>query len=152
FEYDISKYANYGDGDAGKNTLAVRVDATRFEGWFYEGAGIYRHVWLNKLDPVHVAHWGTSVTSAPSDTEPKNAIVTVHVDIQNDAGDTRNVLVTSEIMDADGKSALASTADAASSIEGGSYKTLVQPCKLDGPHWWSPETPYLYTLVTTLKG
>src|SRR5215471_11151637 len=152
FEYDITKYANYGEGDAGKNTLVVRVDATRFEGWFYEGAGIYRHVWLNKLGPVHVSHWGTLVTTTPSDSEPQKATVTVHVDIQNDAGDPRNVLVTSEIMDADGKSAFASTADAASSIEGGSHKTFVQPCKLDRPHWWSPETPYLYTLVTTLKG
>ena len=59
FAYDITNYANCGDGAAGKNTLVVRVDATRFEGWFYEGAGIYRHVWLNKTEPVHVAHWGT---------------------------------------------------------------------------------------------
>ncbi len=46
FEYDISSSANYG----GKNELVVRVDASRSEGWFYEGAGIYRHVWLNTAD------------------------------------------------------------------------------------------------------
>ena len=45
FRCDITDTANCG----GKNVLAVRVDASQFEGWFYEGAGIYRHVWLEKL-------------------------------------------------------------------------------------------------------
>ena len=57
--YDISEYLNY-DGD---NVVAVRADATLQEGWFYEGAGIYRHVWLDKADPVHVAPFGTFVSS-----------------------------------------------------------------------------------------
>jgi len=52
FRFDISDYAAYG----GKNVLLVRADATLGEGWFYEGAGIYRHVWLTKTNPVHVAH------------------------------------------------------------------------------------------------
>ena len=45
--YDISNYLHYG----GENTLVVRADATQYEGWFYEGAGIYRHVWLNQYNP-----------------------------------------------------------------------------------------------------
>ncbi len=57
--YDISKFANYGE----KNELVVRVDASRFEGWFYEGAGIYRHVWLEKASPLHVAPDGVFVWS-----------------------------------------------------------------------------------------
>jgi beta-galactosidase len=57
--YDISKAAHYG----GVNTLAVHVDPTAQEGWWYEGGGIYRHVWLNVADPVHVAPWGTYVIS-----------------------------------------------------------------------------------------
>src|SRR5450432_1125197 len=48
FEYNISDYLNYG----GENVIAVRADATMEEGWFYEGAGIYRHVWLNKTNPL----------------------------------------------------------------------------------------------------
>ena len=59
FTYDISDYLNYG----GNNVIAVRVDASLEEGWFYEGAGIYRHVWLSKTAPLHVAHWGTFVTT-----------------------------------------------------------------------------------------
>ena len=49
-------------GDApGRNVLVVRVDASLDEGWFYEGAGIYRHVWLTKTAPVHIAQWGNYV-------------------------------------------------------------------------------------------
>ena len=55
--YDISEYLNYG----GENLVCVRADATLEEGWFYEGAGIYRHVWLCKSAPVHVVPFGTFV-------------------------------------------------------------------------------------------
>ncbi|HEY3243898.1 MAG TPA: hypothetical protein VGM03_11155 [Phycisphaerae bacterium] len=51
FWFDISDYANYG----GTNVLVVRADASQYEGWFYEGAGIYRHVWLTKTNSLHVA-------------------------------------------------------------------------------------------------
>ena len=69
--YDISEYLNYG----GDNLLTVRADASLEEGWFYEGAGIYRHVWLDITDNLHVAPFGTFVYSdlkAPFD----EAIVT----------------------------------------------------------------------------
>jgi beta-galactosidase len=59
FQYDITDYLNYGSD----NTIAVRVDVTMEEGWFYEGAGIYRHVWLTKTPQLHVAQYGTFVTS-----------------------------------------------------------------------------------------
>ena len=49
--YDITDVANCG----GRNILAVKVDASQTEGWFYEGAGIYRHVWLVKTAPGHAA-------------------------------------------------------------------------------------------------
>ncbi len=44
FQFDVSDFLDFG----GQNFLVVRVDATFGEGWFYEGAGIYRHVWLTK--------------------------------------------------------------------------------------------------------
>src|SRR3954468_12304766 len=54
FRYDLTDYLNYG----GSNVITVRVDAASWEGWWYEGAGIYRHVWLVKTDPLHVAPHG----------------------------------------------------------------------------------------------
>ena len=52
FYIDITPLARYGDDG---NTIAVRVDADAMEGWWYEGAGIYRHTWLVKRNPVHIA-------------------------------------------------------------------------------------------------
>ena len=48
--YDITDYINFGKD----NVVVVRADATQYEGWFYEGAGIYRHVWLNKYNNLHI--------------------------------------------------------------------------------------------------
>ena len=59
FREDITDVLHYG----GKNTVAVRVDATKSEGWFYEGAGIYRHVWLDKTGLVAIAPDGIFVES-----------------------------------------------------------------------------------------
>ncbi|HOC24427.1 MAG TPA: hypothetical protein PKJ13_03900, partial [bacterium] len=53
FSFDLTDYLRYGQ----RNTLVVRVDASHYEGWFYEGAGIYRHVWLHKYEPLHLAEY-----------------------------------------------------------------------------------------------
>ena len=54
FRYDVTDFANYG----GENTCCGARRRQPSEGWFYEGAGIYRHVWLTKTDPLHVAPLG----------------------------------------------------------------------------------------------
>lgn len=89
--YDISEYLNYG----GDNLICVRADASLEEGWFYEGAGIYRHVWLNKASKMNVAPFGTFVHAgfAKGKHQPyagqteipdlDNAIVTIETTVQN---------------------------------------------------------------------
>ena len=67
FREDITDVLHYG----GKNTIAVRVDATKIEGWFYEGAGIYRHVWLDKTAPVAIAPDGIFVQSEFENNVPQ---------------------------------------------------------------------------------
>ena len=92
FYFDATPYANPG----GTNVLVVRVDASRFEGWFYEGAGIYRHVWLTTANPVHVAEWGTYV--ATTSLAGSNATLTVQTDVTNQSGSaTANGSLTSTI-------------------------------------------------------
>ena len=58
FAVDISDVAYFGEKE---NVVAVKVEAKEFEGWWYEGAGIYRHVWLVKTAAVHVEQWGVFV-------------------------------------------------------------------------------------------
>src|SRR5580658_8122898 len=70
FRYDITDVANYG----GENVVAVRVDASKFEGWFYEGAGIYRHVWLEKTAPVAIVPDGIFVRSIFKHNTPNGSV------------------------------------------------------------------------------
>ena len=60
FAVDIGDFLDY---DGGPNVVTVRADASLGEGWFYEGAGIYRHVDLVSAEPVHIPQWGTVVRS-----------------------------------------------------------------------------------------
>jgi beta-galactosidase len=48
---DITPFARYGSD---LNVIAVQVDANAMEGWWYEGAGMYRHTWLVERNPVHI--------------------------------------------------------------------------------------------------
>ena len=75
FRYDITDVANCG----GKNIVAVQVDASQFEGWFYEGAGIYRHVWLVKTAPVAIAPDGVFVYSQFKNNVPEGP-ATIHIE------------------------------------------------------------------------
>jgi beta-galactosidase len=103
FSFDISQAVRFGDD----NVLAIRVDPRQFEGWWYEGAGIYRHVYLTALAPVHVAQWGTYVVSKVPDVEKGadgEANLTLQTTIQNSSSGTANCGVISEILGPDGSS------------------------------------------------
>ncbi|MGI8498108.1 MAG: beta-galactosidase GalA [Gemmatimonadaceae bacterium] len=144
FRYDITDYASYGE----RNVLVVRVDATGREGWFYEGAGIYRHVWLVKTPAVHVAHWGTCVTTPR--VKRDTATVAVTTDIDNDADREVSCRVVSTILDATGR-AIAVTRSGALRIAARTRGRVDHQLTVTSPRLWSPETPYLYTLVTTIE-
>jgi beta-galactosidase len=142
FGYDISDYVNFG----GKNTIAVRVDASLEEGWFYEGAGIYRHVWMTKTAPVHVARWGTYVTTEVGKSSAK---VNVAATIENDADATAKFAVTETIVGPDGKS-VANSAAKPFELGPGAKSEVPTSLKIGHPSLWSVETPTLYTMVTTI--
>ncbi len=74
FSFDVTDFATPG----GRNVLLVRVDATSSDGWFYEGAGIYRHVWLVKTNPVHVKQWGTFVSAK---VRPGEAALSIRTEV-----------------------------------------------------------------------
>ncbi len=143
FRYDVTDFLNYG----GKNVLVVRVDATEYEGWFYEGAGIYRHVWLVKTDPVHVAQWGTFVTS---EVRVGGATVMVATDVDNESDTVKVSRVTSTIFDAAGKQA-GTIHSAPSAVAPWGRRTFKHPIVLQNPALWSPDEPNMYRLVTEIE-
>ncbi|HMD87223.1 MAG TPA: beta-galactosidase GalA [Terriglobia bacterium] len=143
FAYDITDQANYG----GKNVLVVRVDSTVPEGWFYEGAGIYRHVWLVKTNPLHVPQWGTFVTS---EVKESGAVVTVKTEVANEADGDATCQVISTIVDQAGSEVASDRSDAVS-IPGWGHREVAQRLQVTNPGLWSIEQPNLYRLVTTIE-
>jgi beta-galactosidase len=144
FYFDATPYVNPG----GTNVLVVRVDANRFEGWFYEGAGIYRHVWLTTENPVHVAEWGTFV--ATTSLVGSNATLTVQTDVTNQSGTaTANGSLTATIYDASNHAV--ATITTAVSVPAGQDLVVTQTVAVANANLWSLQTPYLYKLVTTVS-
>jgi beta-galactosidase len=144
FYFDATPYANPG----GTNVLVVRVDASRFEGWFYEGAGIYRHVWLTTENPVHVAEWGTFV--ATTSLVGSNATLTVQTDVTNQSGTaTANGSLTSTIFDASNHAV--ATVTTAVSVPAGHDLVVTQTVAMANANLWSLNTPYMYNLATTVS-
>ena len=101
FRYNITDVANCG----GKNVITVKVDASKFEGWFYEGAGIYRHVWLEKSAQVAIAPDGIFVHTEFNDNVPQGpATVCIETRILNPPTNSADINITHELFDPNGKS------------------------------------------------
>ena len=143
--YDVTEYVNYG----GDNLICVRADASLEEGWFYEGAGIYRDVWLIKKGKVNVAPFGTFVYSDVSASSIKTT-VTVETEVHNSTLETQQVMVSNKLVDASGKE-VDWAAREIIEIKGKETVKVKQLMTLFEPHLWSPDDPYLYTVVTTIR-
>lgn len=146
FRCDITDVANFD----GKNTLVVRVDASQFEGWFYEGAGIYRHVWLVKTSPLAVAPDGTFVFSRfKNEAAQGPAEIHVQTRLHNSQNQSADATVNHRILDAAGKEVAA----ARQTIELNAWTNdeITQITRIATPQLWSPETPTLYKLITTIE-
>jgi len=140
--YDLSDVLRY--GNEGKNVILVKVDATQPEGWWYEGCGIYRHVWLVKTDRLHVARFGTYVTTPTiSDTE---ATVSIKTTLKNEFKTTKNVTLVSKIVNK--KGLVIDTKTSTLSISPLDQTEVSQTGTIEKPLLWSPETPNLYKILT----
>jgi beta-galactosidase len=140
----------------GRNTLVVRVDASLDEGWFYEGAGIYRHAWLIKTAPVHVAPFGTfvrselsGIQSQPGGSGTASAQLLISTEATNDTSAPASIVAVTQIADASGK-LLATTQSPAATIAPGDTLSLDASTTLPNAHLWSPDSPVLYSAITTL--
>jgi len=142
FRYDLTDYLHYG----GTNEIAVRVDATLEEGWFYEGAGIYRHVWLDRTAPLHIAPDGVAVTSELGAGE---ATVTARATIANDGVSPQTFDVEQTVVSWDGRT-LAHGAAQNLALDPGASGDFPVVLGIANPRLWSLEDPYLHTLVTVV--
>ena len=143
FSYDITDYLQYGR----MNFIVVRVDASLSEGWFYEGAGIYRHVWLLKYEPVHIPEYGVFVRS---EVEQGAARVTAETAIFNQSERDVTFELHSNIIDSQG-TVVGTTVTEAVELKSGEQVTLRQQLNVSKPNLWSLESPYLYTLESIVK-
>lgn len=141
FRYDITDFVNI-DGD---NVLAVRVDSTGREGWWYEGGGIYRNVWLELSDGVNIEQYGVHIIAEPN-LKTKTAEVTVETAIENKLFEDRRVRVEHTVVSPTGKEIAVTDAEIdISAWDIGKTKVNI---KLEDVALWDTENPMLYTMIT----
>ena len=141
--YDISNYLNYGK----ENVLVVRVDATQYEGWFYEGAGIYRHVWLNQYNSVHLDENPVFVhTTVQQDI----ATINIETGLQNESLSSSAVTVSAIVTNRDGR-IIGYTAQQKITLNINEKITVKQKIVVNKPRLWSLEDPYLYRVIPIVK-
>ncbi|SEV92400.1 beta-galactosidase [Chitinophaga sp. YR573] len=139
--YDITDFIRFNK----TNVLVVRADASQYEGWFYEGAGIYRHVWLNTTNNVHVAtEGGVYVHTAANKT------VTIETKVVNKNIHPANTSVYTVITDRSGKK-IAQGKEVPFTLAVNENKTIKQDLNIPAATLWSLENPYLYRAIAVVK-
>ena len=143
FRFDLTDFLNYG----AKNYIVARVDAAFGDGWFYEGAGIYRHVWLNKMDALHLGKWESVVRSTVSG---KSADLVLDAVVENQGSQPENATVSWKILDPSGK--IVATAEApAQQVAADGSATFSAKARIANPALWSTDEPNLYTAIVTVS-
>jgi len=143
FSFDLTDFLNYGT----KNYLMVRMDASFGDGWFYEGAGIYRHVWLTKMDALHIEQWESYVRA---EVKGNAATLNLGTVVHNRGTKPESCRVRWQILDAAGKT-VASADAAPQQAAADGFTPFSATAKLTNPVLWSPETPNMYSAIVTVE-
>ena len=141
--YDVTDYINF-EKD---NVLVVRADATQYEGWFYEGAGIYRHVWLNKYNNIHIETDGVFVYSAIASNK---AVVNVETVVKNQSLSTSDCIVSAYLTDRSGKNVSVSK-EQKLFIDVNKQAIAVNNISTVNFREWTLDDPYLYRVIVEIK-
>ena len=141
FNVDLSADLRW-DGKA--NVLAVQVAPEANASRWYPGAGIYRNVWLEVTGPVHVARWGTYVTT-PEVTAAR-ATVAVQTQVRNRRNAPAAASIRTSVVDASGRQVAQSSTRA--DIAAAGTQTVTASLSVDHPELWDIDRPYLYSLIT----
>ena len=140
--YDITSYIKYGE----ENLICVRADASLEEGWFYEGAGIYRDVWLEKSAEVSVAPFGTFVYAQLQQPYAEARLV-IETDVCNSSLTPQECEVVQRLLDANGQE-IGKAKTTTLSLKAKQTTGCKQSIQVSKPHLWSTTDPYLYQVET----
>ena len=143
--YDITPYIKYGED----NLICVRADATLEEGWFYEGAGIYRDVWLEKSAEVSVVPFGTFVYAELKDAYSE-AKLKIETEVSNSSLKPQLCEVAHSCKQKTGYEIARRTATTLG-LKSKETVTTKQSISISKPHLWSTTDPYLYKVETTIS-
>ncbi len=144
FAYDLTRYLNAN----GENVVAVKVDNSRQpNSRWYSGSGIYRHTWLLAVNPVHVAPWGTFVTTPRATIA--DATVQVETRVRNDSPAVAACTLATSILDQKGRAV--QSADSSQEIAAHGEYVFTLQMAVEGPKLWSVAQPSMYRLRTTVR-
>ena len=145
FQYDLTPHVRFGNED---NLLAVRVDHSKVaDSRWYTGSGIYRHVRLRVTDKLHIAHWGTFVTTP--EVKDKQAAIKVETEVENTYRQAKAFALKLDILAADGR-VVASCTDSGK-IRSKAREKVISNLTIDNPQRWSIESPTLYRLKSAIQ-
>jgi beta-galactosidase len=139
FWFDITDKVRFGSN----NVLAVKVRNEGENSRWYSGSGIYRHVWLKVLEPVHIAQWGTSITTPEATTS--SAKVNIRTSVNNQSDNALNIRIITRILNSRGIET--NTGEAEQFVERNGESVVNQDVVITNPDLWSTENPVLYTAV-----
>ncbi|WP_294392257.1 beta-galactosidase GalA [uncultured Sphingomonas sp.] len=136
---DMTPFARFGEEE---NVVAIRVDAEAMEGWWYEGAGLYRHAWLVRRAPVAIATDGVHC-------DPRGHAngwqVPVAVTLDSVARDAATVTIQAQLLDGVGRVVAQDATDTiVSPLDQGRAALVLNPDRVE---LWSVERPMLYTVL-----
>ncbi len=141
--YDITNYIQFDE----PNYLVVRVDASQYEGWFYEGAGIYRHVWLEEYNNLHFNNDGGIFVY--TEMEGEAASISVETELVNETLQEATGEVYVSVLNRDGKELTRS--DSQPFKVATNKKSLASlRLTLENPNLWDLDNPYLYRVKAVL--
>ena len=143
FIFDLTDFVNFDQ----PNVLVVRVDATENEGWFYEGAGIYRHVWLVKTDPLHIAPWGNFISAT---LRSDSARLSIKTEVVNESDTARTCRAISRIVDANGRTVATAQSKRLMIVPRATVEFAYE-ATVANPALWSIEHPSLYRALTSVE-
>lgn len=146
FEVDITDFVKFGEGKENENLLAVYVSSEEFEGWWYQGAGIYRHVWLCKTSPVAIDLWG--VYAMPVEREDGVWDIDAETTVINSDFEDVTVKAVTCFYSENGEKLTEAEGEAFVPAQGKSVVKYHMEAK--NPLVWDIDTPHLYSVETRL--